>query len=249
MRPIPLTDANVEDALRRFGGVATVPQLVKVLGAPSKSSIYRKLREMDTLSSYTQKGQFHALRDSARFDGTGIWAYGEIRFSVHGTLRATLVALTEDGPRGWSAPELDELVGVRSAGALRALVRDGRLSRVDVDGLSLYCAVDPAKQERQVANRRATQQSLPKLLRKPNPLVRFATRRFLSVLDETQQRGFAGLVSMMYGPDGDRLAAKCLRMSPETVAECRRELESGPVWSDHGPPIDERPAEEDERQP
>lgn len=249
MRPIAFSAVTVEAVLRRLG-VATVPQLVEALGRPSKRTVFRKLRELDTLSSYTHNGQYHALRDSASFDETGIWVHGEIRFSVHGTLRATLVALTEDAPHGLSGPELDEIVGVRSAGVVRDLVRTGRLSCVEVDGLSMYCAVDPAEQQRPVSGRSASQEPLLKLPRKPNLLLRLATRRFFSVLDEQQQRAFAGLVSTMYGPAGDRIAAKCLRMSPEAIAECRRELESGPVGSDYGPPPgDERTAEEGERLP
>lgn len=249
MRPIAFSAATVEDALRRLR-VATMPQLVEALGAPSKRTVHRKLRELDALTSYTHSGQYYALRESASFDGVGIWVHGEIRFSVHGTLRATLVALIEEAPRGWHSAELDELVGVRSAAALRDLVRTGRLSCVDVDGSTLYCAVDPDEQQRQVAARHTEKETFPKLLRKPNPLIAVATRNFMRVLDEDQQRMFAGMVSMMYGPAGDRIAAKCLRMSPKTIAECRRELESGPVGLDSEPqPGDEGTDQGDERVP
>ncbi len=249
MRPIAFSAAAVEDVLRRLR-VATMPQLVEALGAPSKRTVYRKLRELDALSSYTHSGRYYTLRDSASFDGVGIWVHGEIRFSVHGTLRATVESLTEEAPRGWYASELDELVGVRSAGVLRDLVRTGRLSCVDVDGRSLYCAVDPDRQQRQVAARHAEKETFPKLLRKPNPLIAVATRNFMRVLDEPQQRMFAGMVSLMYGPAGDRIAAKCLRMSRKTIAECRRELESGPVGLDSEPqPGDEGTDQGDGRVP
>ena len=72
MRPIAFSAATVEAVLRRLG-VATVPQLVEALGRPSKRTVYRRLRELDTLSSYTHNGQYHALRDSASFDESGIW--------------------------------------------------------------------------------------------------------------------------------------------------------------------------------
>lgn len=249
MRPIAFSAATVEDALRRLR-VATMPQLVEALGAPSKRTVHRKLRELDAHTSYTHSGRYYALRESASFDEVGICVHGEIRFSVHGTLRATLVALIEDAPRGWSSAELDEFVGVRSAAVLRDLVRTGRLSCIDVNGSTLFCAVDPDEQQRQVAARHAAKETLPKLLCKPNPLIALATRNFMRVLDEHQQRMFAGMVAMMYGPAGDRIAAKCLGMSAKTVGECRREMESGSVVSDSEPqPGGEGPDQEDERVP
>ena len=80
--------------------VASMPQLVAALGAPSVRTVFRKLRQVDCLTSYSHGGQYYALRSSARFDASGLWTDQNIRFSTHGTLRATLAALTATAPRG-----------------------------------------------------------------------------------------------------------------------------------------------------
>lgn len=229
MRPISFPAATVESTLRRLR-VATLPQLVEALGAPSKRTVYRKLRELDTISSYSHGGQYHALRDTVDFDVLGLWAHGEIFFSEHGTLRATAVALIEDAPRGWYAEEFDEIVGVRSAGALRDLARPGELGCVDFNGRSLYCSADPARQKWQVDNRRVGGDTLPMPTPEQQAELAELTSDFASVLDENQQRMFAGLVSAMCGRAGDRLAARLFGMRTKDVREARREL-SGPPGS------------------
>ena len=122
MRPVAFSATTLVTALDRLG-VATMPQLVDALGSPSRGTVFRKLRELDALSSYSHRGQYYTLRANARFDAHGLWAHGEIRFSAHGTLLATVAALTASAPRGWRASELDALVGVNARGALRQLVQ------------------------------------------------------------------------------------------------------------------------------
>lgn len=227
MRPIVFSAATVETTLRRLR-VATLPQLVEALGSPSKRTVYRKLRALDTISSYSHGGQYHALRESADFDGVGIWAHGEILFSVHGTLRATAVALVEEAPRGWYVQEFDHLVGVSSVGALRDLVRTGELGCVDFEGRSLYCSADPARQEWQVKNRRVGGDTLPMPTPEQQAELAAMTKDVASMLDGYQLRAFAGLVSLMSGRAGDRLTAKLLGMRTKDVREARLEVSSPP---------------------
>ena len=201
MRPVAFSAA----ALGRLG-VATVPKLVDALGSPSRGTVFRKLRELDALSSYSHCGQYYTLRASARFDAHGLWAHGEIRFSAHGTLLATVAALTASAPRGWRASELDELVGVNARGALHKLVRAEALACVRVDGRSLYCATDPARQRRQIAARRSAGPSVP--LRLPPARLAAVAHRFVSLLEERQRRLFAGPLALPHGcarrPGGGR---------------------------------------------
>ena len=118
MRPVAFSSSVVADTLGRLR-VASMPQLVDALGGPSERTVFRKLNELDTLSSYSHRGRYYTLRASARFDRHGLWAQGAIRFSA----RATAAALTEAAPRGWRLRELDELLGVHSRATLRGLVQ------------------------------------------------------------------------------------------------------------------------------
>ena len=210
-------------------------QLVDALGGPSVRTVFRKLGELDALSSYSHRGRYYILRASAQFDSHGLWAHGEIRFSAHGTLRATVAALTAAAPRGWRASELTVLVGVNARGALRALVQAGELACVAVDGRSLYCATDPDRQRRQVDARRAGGPTLPLPMAPVRQgRVATATHRFTGLLDEHQRRLFAGLASLHYGQGGDERAAAWLGLNPKTVAKGRRELTSGPIQPSGG---------------
>ena len=234
MRPVAFTTEALADALGRLH-IATMSQLVDALGGPSVGTVFRKLRELDALSSYSHRGRYYILRSSARFDAHGLWAHGEIRFSAHGTLRATVAALTATAPRGWRASELDELVGVNARGALRGLVQAGQLACVAVDGRSLYCATDPDQQRQQVAARLAGGPTLPLLMaRARQGRLATATHRFADLLDERQRRLFAGLASLRHGQGGDEMAAAWLGLDPETVAKGRRELTGGPLPPEGG---------------
>ena len=232
MRPVAFSSAVVADTLGRLR-VASMPQLVDALGGPSERTVFRKLKELDTLSSYSHRGRYYTLRASARFDRHGLWAQGAIRFSVRGTLRATAAALTEAAPRGWRLRELDELLGVNSRATLRGLVQARQVACVQVEGQPLYCSADPDKQRRQVAARSTPGLPLPL---PPPPLppgrqarAEAATQRFAGLLDERQRRLFAGLASVLCGHGGDKRAAAWLGLHPKTVAKGRRELTGGPL--------------------
>ena len=232
MRPVAFSSSAVANTLGRLR-VASMPQLVDALGGPSERTVFRKLNELDTLSSYSHRGRYYTLRACARFDRHGLWAQGAIRFSVRGTLRATAAALTDAAPRGWRVRELDELLGVHSRATLRGLVQASELACVQVEGQPLYCSADPDRQRRQVAARSTAGLPLPL---PPPPLppgqqarAEAATQGFAGLLDERQRRLFAGLASVLCGHGGDKRAAAWLGLHPKTVAKGRRELTGGPL--------------------
>lgn len=226
MRPVSFPTATVAATLGELR-VASMDDLVKALGSPSRRTVFRKLDELDVLSSYSHGGQYYTLRATARFDADGLWAQGAIRFSTRGTLRATVAALTEAAPRGWYAPDLDALVGVGSLVTLRRLVHAGELACVQIDGRPLYCSAHPERQRRQLAARNAAGLLLllPAALR-PEQLAA-AAHRLVRALDERQRRLCAGLASLQHGPGGDHNAAAWFGLHAKTVAKGRRELVSG----------------------
>ena len=236
MRPPSFSADTVVATLQRLH-VASMPQLVAALGAPSVRTVFRKLRQVDCLTSYSHGGQYYALRSSARFDASGLWTHQGIRFSTHGTLRATLAALTAAAPRGSWRRDLEALVGVNPAAALRHLVRAGRVVRVAVDGRFLYCAADPARRQAQLAARRAPLAALrpaappaaPAPATAAPPEIAAALSLFTSLLNEKQRRLFGGLLALLSGRGGDQRAAAWLGLHPKTVRKGRRELASGQV--------------------
>ena len=53
--------------------IATLPELKQVLGTSANLTVFRKLKLLDYLSSYTHRGRYYALRETARFDEAGLW--------------------------------------------------------------------------------------------------------------------------------------------------------------------------------
>jgi hypothetical protein len=98
-----------------------------------------------------------------------------------------------------------------------------------VEGLYLYCSINPILRERQLLARRVLQaepslaSSLAKSEVVPDEL-KAAIVLFSSMLNEKQRRLYAGLESLKLGYGGDQRIAEFLGLDPHTVAKGRREL-------------------------
>ena len=57
--------------------IATLPELKQALGTTASLTVFRKLKLLDYLSSYTHRGRYYALRESARFDDAGLWSHDD----------------------------------------------------------------------------------------------------------------------------------------------------------------------------
>jgi len=228
MRPVEYPSASITALIRRQK-IATMPELMAALSTNSKRTVFRKLKEIPCRSSYSHRGRYYTLDDVAKFDEWGLWVHKEVWFSIRGTLLATAAATAEAAEVGYFIDELDDLLHVGTKDVLAKLVRDGRLSRHQVAGRFLYCAVDADCRRRQLLGRRT-------LLAEPGvagPLpeaaiisyeLRAATVLFFSLLDEQQRRLYAGLEALKTGWGGDVRIAELLNLDTSTVARGRREL-------------------------
>jgi hypothetical protein len=139
------------DALRALllrNKIATLDDLKHALGTVVDITVFRKLKPLDYLSSYSHRGRFYALRQIALFDDHGLWSRNGVWFSRFGTLLATAEAFVNRSPRGYFADELAPAVHVEVQDALHQLAQQGRVSRQPVSGRYLYTATDPAMQRR-----------------------------------------------------------------------------------------------------
>jgi hypothetical protein len=198
MRPLFFDPHKLRKHLLRHK-IATLPELKSALGTTADLTVFRKLKLLDYLSSYTHRGRFYALREIARFDDVGLWSHDAVWFSRHGTLVATIEAFVNQSPRGWFADELADTLHTEVQDPLHDLVRGGRLRRSEVAGRFLYTATD-SRQARDQIRTRQTAQSVPlvadasALQVSPDEL-KAAILLFYSLLDEQQRRLFAGLES------------------------------------------------------
>jgi hypothetical protein len=208
--------------------IATLPELKDVLGTSANLTVFRKLKRLDYLSSYTHRGRYYALRETARFDDAGLWSHESVWFSRYGTLVATIESFVHHSPRGCFADELADALHAEVQDPLRDLVRAGRLRRSEVAGRFLYTSPD-SRQARDQIRTRQTELSVP--LRAEASALQVSPHElqagivlFYSLLDEQQRRLFAGLESIKLGHGGDRILAEFLGLDPHTVARGRQQL-------------------------
>ena len=121
--------------------VAALPELLRALGVRSRTTVFFALKAAGYCTSYSHAGRFYSLRRIPKFDEHGLWSSGDVRFSEHGTLRATVVVLVCEAPAGRTHQELEDILGLRVHDTLRSLVEAYALGRELV--YSLYVYLDP----------------------------------------------------------------------------------------------------------
>ena len=235
MRPLSFRPDALRTLLLR-NKIATLDELKLALGTAVDVTVFRKLKPLDYLTSYSHRGRYYSLRQIARFDDHGLWSQQDVWFSRFGTLLATAEGFVHRSPRGYFADELAPLLHVEVQDALHQLTQQGRVLRQIVSGRYLYMATDPTVQRRQLLARR-TVEFLPTVVN-PSVLevaaeeVKAAILLFYSLLDEQQRRLYAGLESLKLGRGGDRQLADFLDLDPHTVARGRYQLLSQDVEVD-----------------
>lgn len=127
-------------------------EMQRALGTSART-VFRSLATLGYLSSYSHAGRYYTLRRLPAFDANGLWFHGEVRFSSHGTLRATVVVLVERSPVGHTHDELQAVLGLRVHDTLRALVERQELAREMFETVYVYLHSDPEVAAAQVARR------------------------------------------------------------------------------------------------
>ncbi|MHB8565354.1 MAG: hypothetical protein ACYDDA_15805 [Acidiferrobacteraceae bacterium] len=223
---IPSYHATELQQLLERKKVCTLEELMGALGTKVRMTVFRKLRELPYVTSYSHRGKYYALKPLCQFDESGLWAHHEVWFSAYGTLLVTGKQFIDQSPAGYSAAELDAVLHVQTQQALLHLFNKSLVHREKFDGVLVYLAREArARQRQSVARRqmvagefeRVTEGVLAHELKA-------AIILFFSVLDERQRRFFAGLESLKIGPGGDARIARLLGVDPHTVAKGRRGL-------------------------
>ena len=227
MRPLAF-DADVLRRYLRRHTIATLPELKRALGTAVDVTVFRKLKTLDYLSSYSHRGRYYTLRAIAQFGPEGLWSHEGVWFSRDGTLLTTAETVVTQASAGYVAEELARVLHVDVHEPLRALITQGRLRRSDLGGVYLYTAGDLTQHRRQLLARRAAH-AVPiavdagGLQIAPTDLGA-ALLLFYSLLDEQQRRLYAGLESLRVGHGGDVRLADFLGLDAHTVARGRQQL-------------------------
>lgn len=156
------------EAYFRRQPVADLGELRSCLGTRSRSTVFRALRKIGHLASYSHAGGYYTLRYIPEFDGNGLWFHGDVRFSKYGTLRETILALVHNASGGYTHEELEALVALRTHDTLRSLVQADRLARERVAGAFVYLDRDPGWASAQLQER--SRAASPDAVTRPGPL-------------------------------------------------------------------------------
>jgi hypothetical protein len=224
-------------ALRQFFSdhkIATIDQLRAALGDPARCTVFRKLGELQYLSSYSHRGKYYTLKSVAQFTAQGLWNFKSVWFSRFGNLMQTAEAFVHNSEAGYSASELQEILQVKTKHALVQLVRNNRLQRDPVGSVFVYLSADApvANKQRKARKSLLRQSSVDMIVSNPDIATEEAKALlllFCSMLDERQRRLYAGLESLKLGHGGDAYIASLLGLDPHTVAKGRNELMSAEV--------------------
>jgi hypothetical protein len=148
---LPKSDAS--KALRAFfkkRRVVMLPDIFTVLSTTSRMSAFRRLRELDYLSSFSHMGRYYTLPLVANFDPQGLWFYEDVGFSRFGNLKETVIHLVDQSVAGKTHDELEKQLRLRAHNTLLDLVRSGKLTREAFEGVFVYLSLctDSAQQQR-----------------------------------------------------------------------------------------------------
>jgi hypothetical protein len=73
MRPLSFRPVELRALLLRHQ-IATLDELKQALGTSVDVTVFRKLKPLDYLTSYSHRGRYYTLREIARFDESGLWS-------------------------------------------------------------------------------------------------------------------------------------------------------------------------------
>lgn len=150
--PSSASAAEILGSSFRKTSVSTLSELKKILKA-SRRTVFRTMKHVGCLSSYSHAGKFYTLSTIPSFDTYGLWFYRDIGFSKHGTLRATIIVLVTKAPTGCTHEELQAILMLKVHDTLHDLVRDRLIGREQINSVYVYVTVDSKAAKIQIAKR------------------------------------------------------------------------------------------------
>ena len=199
---------------------AELSDLYQVLDTHSRMSVFRRLKGMGYLSSFTHAGRYYTLSEVPSFDEWGLWFHRDVGFSRAGTLRATVLELVDSSLGGMTPKELITLLRLPVSNTLYNTLHElrgaARLRRQRFAGRSLYLSGDPIRAEEQLVKWQREGR------REVVPPQEASTETVIAVLVEALQ---AGLVLVAPSVVVSRLALRGVAVTPAQVER---------IFADHG---------------
>jgi len=138
--------------------IAVLYDLYHVLDTNSRMSVFRRLKALGYLTSFTDAGRYYTLQEIPTFDSFGLWFYKAIGFSRAGTLKSTIVEIVNSSITGMTPKEMIHLLKVREPNTLHntlhGLVKSNQLNRHTLERIHLYTNILQDKAQIQIEERR-----------------------------------------------------------------------------------------------
>ena len=79
---MPLLRAATERLRQAFHDerILTLPRLKQLLGTSAAMTVFRKLKPLAYLTSYSDRGRYYTLSELADFDERGLWGVNDVWF-------------------------------------------------------------------------------------------------------------------------------------------------------------------------
>ena len=195
--------------------VLDMKEMKIILGTNVDMTIYRNLKSLCYVSSYSHAGKYYSLKKFAKFDVQGLWHYNNIHFSKSGTLKNTIIDLLKKSDEGFLAKELQEVLKVFPHNILLALCKNNQITREQIGNNFVYFCPDKISGQLQRRKQGVFQ---------PVSTYSECLHLFLKGLNEKQLRLYAGLESLQIGYGGDKVVSEKLGINVKTVASGKAEL-------------------------
>lgn len=232
MGPNPIDPSSVAKLLND-NKIATLDEIKHALKTHSTMTVFRKLKALEYLSSYSHRGKYYTLNEIADFDDSGLWSYQSVWFSNHGNLIETAKEFIDESTAGFTANELESVLHVQVKHPLLKLFKSLRVDRKKMSGRYVYFNAEPKKQKSQITVRKQSTLELDLDLsydiQTLTDELKAAIILFFSLLNEKQRRLYAGLESFKLGHGGDQKIANLFGIDTHTIAKGRQELFRGDV--------------------
>jgi len=162
MREAMLNKEESVKSLRNYfkkNKTATMNQLMPLLKTKNRMSVFRRLCDLDYISSFSAAGKYYTLKNIPLFNTEGIWIFNNIGFSRYGNLKETLIQFIGKSETGKTHHEIKKELGINLREALHHalfdLVNLNKISRITVSDIQgyLYISTNQIIAKKQIACR------------------------------------------------------------------------------------------------
>jgi hypothetical protein len=138
--------------------IVRMDELFPVLDTHSRMSVFRRLKALGYLTSFTDAGRYYTITDIPKFDTFGLWFYQDVGFSRAGTLKSTVIDIVHSSEDGMTPTQMLNLLRLKVPNSLHntlhGLIKGKHLKRHRLQGLALYTSIDSDMARKQMAVRR-----------------------------------------------------------------------------------------------